>query len=86
VDPPGRTHSLRSGPDTTNRSQPPRARQLAAFVELHIQAERSTELRDYLSEIYNEGRAAVARMVHAALGDVHSAVKMSLYRLDLARD
>jgi AcrR family transcriptional regulator len=43
---------------------------LVAFVELHIQAERSTELRDYLSEIYNEGRAAVARMVHAALGDI----------------
>jgi AcrR family transcriptional regulator len=42
---------------------------LVAFVELHIQAERSTELRDYLSEIYNEGRAAVARMVHAALGE-----------------
>lgn len=43
---------------------------LVAFVELHIQAERSTELRDYLSEIYNEGRTAVARMVHSALGDV----------------
>src|ERR1700722_3661217 len=27
---PGRTHSLRSGPDTTNRSQPLRARQLDA--------------------------------------------------------
>lgn len=43
---------------------------LIAFVELHIQAERSTELRDHLSDIYSEGRAAVARMVHAALGDV----------------
>jgi hypothetical protein len=26
---------------------------LVAFVELHIQAEHSTELRDYLSEIYS---------------------------------
>jgi AcrR family transcriptional regulator len=43
---------------------------LVAFVELHVQAERSPELRDYLAEIYNEGRAAIARMVHAAIGDV----------------
>jgi AcrR family transcriptional regulator len=44
---------------------------LVAFVELHIQAERSPELRDYLVETYNEGRAAVARMVQAAMGDVN---------------
>jgi AcrR family transcriptional regulator len=43
---------------------------LVAFVELHTQAERSAELRDYLAEIYNESRAAVARMVNAALSDV----------------
>ncbi len=40
-----------------------------AFIELHPQAERSEELRSYLAEIYQEGRAAVARMVHSALGD-----------------
>ena len=43
---------------------------LVAFVELHTQAERSPELRDYLAEIYNESRAAVARMVNAALSDL----------------
>jgi hypothetical protein len=43
---------------------------LVAFVELHTHAERSPELRDYLAEIYDEGRVAVARMIQASLGDV----------------
>ena len=42
---------------------------IVAFVEALAQSVRSDELRSQLADIYEESRAAVARLVEASLGE-----------------
>jgi AcrR family transcriptional regulator len=46
---------------------------MVAFVEALAQAERSEELRRALADLYDETRAAIGRMIQAALGEVELA-------------